>query len=325
MARPAGPAARAGCYDAPLPMRPESRPMPPPSAGSAAAVLARPPAPTPAEAEALCARIADRHYENFPVGSWLLPAAVRPAVRAVYAFARAADDYADEPEYEGRRLALLDSWERSLDAAFEGEARDPVFVALAAAVARHGLPKQPFLDLLAAFRRDATTPRTPDWASLLDYCRLSANPVGRIVLNLFGCTDEERLRLSDRFCTGLQLANHWQDLAIDARRGRFYAPSDLMLRHGVDAAALVAGEGSDAGRALVRDLVARSVPFFDEARALCDRVPGRLRYELRLTWLGGRDILKAIEAAGGDVWRRRPRIGAAAGARLAWGALLWRR
>ncbi|HUD72944.1 MAG TPA: squalene synthase HpnC [Dongiaceae bacterium] len=306
-------------------MRPESRPLPPPSAGSTAAVLAPGPAPTPGEADALCERVATRHYENFPVGSWLLPGEVRPAVRAVYAFARAADDYADEPAYAGRRLALLDAWERSLDAAFEGDARDPVFVALAAAIRRHHLPKQPFLDLLAAFRRDAADPRTPDWAALLEYCRLSANPIGRLMLHLFGIADDARLRLSDRICTGLQLANHWQDLAIDARRGRFYAPADLMRRCGVDEAALAAEPGSAAGRALVRDLVARSLPFFDEGRALCDQVSGRLRYELRLTWLGGCRILERIETAGGDVWRHRPRIGAAGAARIAVGALLWRR
>jgi phytoene synthase len=301
--------------------------MPPPSAGSAAAALAPGTAsvPTAAEADALCERVATRHYENFPVGSWLLPRAVRPAVRAVYAFARAADDYADEPAFEGRRLALLDAWERSLRAAFEGEARHPVFVALAAAIRRHDLPQQPFLDLLTAFRRDAVTPRTPDWAALLDYCRLSADPIGRLVLHLFGVADPGRLRLSDRICTGLQLANHWQDLAIDARRGRFYAPADMMLRIGVDEAALAAEEGSDAGRALVRDLVTRSLPFFDEGRGLCDQVSGRLRYELRLTWLGGRRILERIEAVGGDVWRHRPRIGAAGAARVAAGALLWRR
>jgi len=301
--------------------------MPPPSAGSAAAVLApgTASAPTPAEAEALCEGVATRHYENFPVGSWLLPRAVRPAVRAVYAFARAADDFADEPVFEGRRLALLEEWERSLHAAFDGEARHPVFVALAGAIRRHRLPRQPFLDLLAAFRRDAVTPRTPDWASLLDYCRLSADPIGRLVLHLFGVDDEARLRLSDRICTGLQLANHWQDLAIDARRGRFYAPAELMRRSGVDEAALAADEGSDAGRALVRDLATRSLPFFDEGRALCDQVPGRLSYELRLTWLGGRRILERIGAVGGDVWRHRPRIGPAGAVHLAMGAVLWRR
>ena len=265
------------------------------------------------------------HYENFPVASWLLPREVRPAVRAVYAFARAADDFADEPEYDGRRLELLDEWGRRLDAAFAGEASHPTFVALAAAIRRHDLPRAPFLDLLAAFRRDAVTPRTADWGDLLDYCRLSADPVGRIVLHLFGHRDAARQALSDRICTGLQLANHWQDLAIDARRGRFYAPATLMTAHGVDEAALAGEEGGAAARALVRDLVQRARPFFQEGRALIDQVGGRLRWELRLTWLGGWRILDRIEAADGDVWRQRPRLGAGDAARIAGGALLWRR
>jgi squalene synthase HpnC len=307
-------------------MRPDSRSMPQQPAGSAATLDASEAAreSTPADADLACACLAARHDENFPVASWLVPRALRPAVRAVYAFARTADDFADEPAYDGRRLGLLDEWERLLHAAFDGRAEHPIFVALAVAIRRHDLPRQPFLDLLTAFRRDAMTPRTPDWASLLDYCRLSANPIGRIVLHLFGCSDEARLRLSDRICTGLQLANHWQDLAIDARRGRWYAPADLMQHHGVDAAALAADDGGGAGRALVRDLVERSRPFFREGRALPDQVPGRLRWELRLTWLGGMRVLDRIEARGGDVWRHRPRIGAADAPRLAWGALLWR-
>jgi len=324
VARPAGRAAGARCYHARLPMRPDSASMTSSDAGSAAAPGAPGTAPTLPVADPHSLRVVARHYENFPVASWLVPRRLRPAVRAVYAFARAADDFADEPEYDGRRLALLDGWETALQGAFAGEARHPIFVALAGAIRRHDLPRQPFFDLLAAFRRDAVTPRTPDWPALLDYCRLSADPIGRIVLHLFGHHDAERLALSDRICTGLQLANHWQDLAIDARRGRFYAPADLIARHGLDETALASGPPAGAARALMRDLVDRTRPYFAEGRALCDRVPGRLRYELRLTWLGGARILDRIDAVGGDVWNQRPRIGAADSARLAWGALRWR-
>lgn len=281
-------------------------------------------APTFAEADALCARLATRHYENFPVASWLVPGRLRPAMRAVYAFARTADDFADEPEFEGRRLALLDGWRDALDAAFSGAARHPIFVALADAIREHDLPRQPFLDLLAAFRRDATTPRTPDWAALLDYCRLSADPIGRLVLHLFGYRDPERAALSDRICTGLQLANHWQDLAVDARRGRFYAPADLLARHAVDERALAEGPPAAVRAGLLRDLVARTRPYFLDGRPLVDRVRGRLRYELRLTWLGGWRILDRIDAAGGDVWDHRPALGPLDAARLGWGTLHWR-
>src|SRR5262245_18379304 len=186
------------------------------------------PAPTLDEARAACARVATRHYENFPVASFFLPPVERAALRAVYAFARAADDFADEPEHEGARLERLAEWERMLRRAFAGDAEHPIFVALGDAARRHALPIDPFLDLLEAFRMDARETQYTSWASLLGYCRLSANPVGRIVLRVFGQDDVETIALSDAVCTGLQLANHWQDLGIDTARGRPYVPRDAL-------------------------------------------------------------------------------------------------
>ncbi|HEV8121238.1 MAG TPA: squalene synthase HpnC [Candidatus Polarisedimenticolia bacterium] len=271
-------------------------------------------APALLEADRVCARLTRRHYENFPVASLLVPRALRPSLRAIYAFARTADDIADEPAAPGERLdqaerlRRLDAWERMLRRAFEGDVEHPVFVALAAARSRHGLPLQPFLDLLAAFRLDVVKSRHPDQASLLDYCRLSANPVGRLVLHLFARRDENLLPLSDALCTGLQLANHWQDVAVDAARGRIYLPAEARLRHGVREETLAAGPATAEMRALLREMVGWTRGFFAAARPLPERVKGSLRFELRLTREGGLRVLERIEAAGYDVWRRPPRL-----------------
>src|SRR3989442_3146162 len=172
------------------------------------------------EAQDFCARLAREHYENFPVASWLVPARVRPAVQAIYAFARIADDFADEDVHEGRRLDRLDEWQGMLDDCYRGEAIHPVFVALRAAVERFDLPRQPFVDLLTAFRMDVTQRRYPDQEALAAYCRLSANPIGRLLLRLFDLDSPTLERQSDAFCTALQLANHWQDVAVDLAKDR---------------------------------------------------------------------------------------------------------
>jgi len=277
-----------------------------------------------AEARAACARVTEGHYENFPVASVLVPRAIRPAVRTVYAFARAADDFADEPGYEGGRLERLAEWERQLRQAFAGEAEHPVFVSLADAARRHALPIEPFLDLLAAFRMDAVGTRHPDWESLMGYCRLSANPIGRLVLHLFGHRDAATAALSDAVCTGLQLANHWQDLGIDTARGRFYVPAEVLARHGVSEAALQAGVVDARFRALMGELIGRTRQMFLAGRAIDGRVRGRLRAELRLTWHGGWRVLDRIESSGYDIFRRRPRLGAGDACVVGWRALAWR-
>ena len=278
---------------------------------------------TVAEAFAFCEARVRAHYENFPVGL-LVPRAKRGYVHALYAYARAADDFADEPMYEGLRAEKLDQWEARLHAAYEGRADDPIFIALAETVRALDVPKALLLDLLSAFRQDTVKPRYETWDELLDYCRRSADPVGRLVLLVFGYGDPELDALSDRICTALQLANHWQDLAIDLARGRIYAPRALMDAHGVKEWDLNAGRVGPEFVALMKDLVGRTRALFTAGRPLCDRVGRDLRFELRLTWLGGWTILDGIERAGYDVFRRRPRHGLAAKMGLAWRAFRWR-
>jgi squalene synthase HpnC len=280
------------------------------------------PAATVEEAFAYCEARTKAHYENFPVGLFV-PRARRRYVHALYAFARAADDFADEPIYEGVRQQKLDQWEALTHAAYRGEADGPIFVALAETVRRLGIPKQLLLDLLSAFRQDTVKNRYASWEELIDYCRRSANPVGRLVLLVFEEQAEALAPLSDAICTGLQLANHWQDAAIDYARDRIYVPEDLMRLHGVSSWDFSTGRVSDGWRSLMGELIDRTRALFEAGRPLCDRVGRELRFEMRLTWLGGRSILDRIEAVGGDIFRQRPRHGALDKAALAWRAWRW--
>jgi hydroxysqualene synthase len=274
------------------------------------------------DAFAFCEARVRAHYENFPVGLWV-PREKRPYVHALYAYARAADDFADEPMYEGMRAEKLDQWEARLHAAYEGRAEDPIFIALAQTVRRLDIPKSLLLDLLSAFRQDTVKTRYDTWDELRDYCRRSADPVGRLVLIVFGYEDPALPPLADAICTALQLANHWQDLAVDLRKGRIYAPRELMDRFGVKEWDLNAGRVTPEFRALMGELIARTRALFAEGRPLCDRLGGDLRFEIRLTWLGGSSILDAIERAGHDVFHRRPHHGLIDKARLAWRAWRW--
>jgi squalene synthase HpnC len=275
------------------------------------------------EAFAFCEARVRAHYENFPVGLFV-PRERRPFVHALYAFARAADDFADEPMYEGHRVEKLDEWERRLHAAYAGQAEDPIFIALRETVRQVGIPRELLLDLLSAFRQDTQKSRYETWEELLDYCRRSADPVGRLVLLVFEQRDPELTPLSDALCTGLQLANHWQDLAIDLFRDRIYVPRALLERFGVKPWDLNAGTLTEGFRGLMAELVARTRPFFELSRALGDRVGPELRFELRLTWLGGTSILDRIEQVGGDVFHRRPHHSLLDKAKLAWRAWRWR-
>jgi phytoene synthase len=191
-------------------------------------------------------------------------------------------------------------------------------------VRRLEIPKGLLADLLSAFRQDVVKSRYETWEELLDYCRRSADPVGRLVLRVFGYREEALFALSDRVCTGLQLANHWQDVAVDLKKDRIYLPRELLVRHGVGEWDLNAGTVDDRFRGLMREVVGRARTLFAEGRPLCDRVGRDLRFELRLTWLGGTRILDRIEAVGCDVFRRRPRHGALAALGLAFGAWRWR-
>ena len=275
------------------------------------------------EAFAHCAARVKAHYENFPVGLFV-PRDKRRYVHALYAFARVADDFADEKIYDGVRVQKLDQWEQRLHRAYLGEAEGPIFVALAETVRRLDIPKQLLLDLLSAFRQDVVKDRYETWDELLDYCRRSADPVGRLVLRVFGY-DEPRLEsLSDAICTGLQLANHWQDVAVDLRRDRIYLPRELMVDHGVPEWDLNAGRVSDGFKSLMTELIRRTRELFARGRPLCDQVGGDLRFEMRLTWLGGSGVLDRIQAVGYDVFRRRPSWGLLGKLALGWRAWRWK-
>lgn len=254
------------------------------------------------------------HYENFPVASWLCPPRLRPAVTAVYHFARTADDLADEGDCApGERLASLTAFRADLDAIVAGSAASdrwaPVFGPLAAVISRHGLPTHLLGALLDAFEQDVVKSRYSDRTELLDYCRRSANPVGRLLLHLYGLADEGAQRRSDAICTALQLANFWQDLQIDTQRGRLYVPQADCRRHGVDPDELLAGRDSPAARALVCELVGWTRGFLLGGASLVHDVPGRAGWELRLVVQGGLRILDRIERMDGATLRRRPRLG----------------
>jgi phytoene synthase len=255
-----------------------------------------------------CEGLARSHYENFPVASRILPRNVRPHVAAIYAFARTADDYADEARFEGGRLERIDAWEARLDAALAGRADHPVFVALSDTVRRFDIPDRLLRDLLDAFRQDCVTTRYASWDELLDYCRRSANPVGRLVLHLFGYRDEQRGAWSDAICTALQLTNFWQDVAVDRDKGRIYLPEDDRRRHGVTEDELLSGRPGPGFPGLMAEVIERTRARFDAGRPLPGSVRGRLAAELRCVWWGGWKILDKIEAVDYDVFRRRPTL-----------------
>lgn len=283
-----------------------------------------------AAAYAYCERLAREHYENFPVASRLLPSAMRPHVAAVYAFARRADDFADEPGLGlAERQQLLDAWERRLtgDTAAALPAvlgADLIFQALHQTMAACALPVSLFTDLLDAFRQDLHTTRYRTWDDLLAYCRRSANPVGRIVLRIGGYDTARLDAPSDALCTALQLTNFWQDLAIDWARGRLYVPMDDKERAGAREADLDAGRVTPEWRAVLAVMARRTRELVEAGRPVCDEVRGRLRWELRLTWLGASRILARLERAGFDVFHHRPSLGLRDAAPIALGALAWR-
>jgi phytoene synthase len=281
-----------------------------------------------------CLALAQSHYENFPVASRLLPKALRPHIAAVYAFARTADDYADEPGYEvSERLRLLQEWRHKLHSPSRSRASaeqavaadDQVFIALHHTIAQFDLPLNLFDDLLDAFTQDVTITRYATWAAVLDYCRRSANPVGRLVLRLSGYRDERLDRDSDAVCTALQLTNFWQDLAIDWSRGRLYVPEEIWGPLGADPDQLHQRALPEPWRRTMGECGRRTRQLFAQGREVCDGVGGRLRYELRATWLGGTRILDRLESAGYDVFTSRPALGTTDALVIACETLLWRK
>ena len=285
--------------------------------------------PELAAAYAACERLARSHYENFPVASRLLPAKMRPHVAAIYAFARMADDMADEgTRPPAERLADLDRWGARLDAALAGSGdSDPnayVFVAVRHSIQSCRLPRALFHDLLSAFRQDVAVMRYQSWDALLDYCRRSANPVGRLVLRVAGVDSAPADAASDAVCTALQLTNFWQDLEIDWMKGRLYVPESIWRSADAREADLASRRLTPEWRAALQDVTRRTRALFDEGRAVCDAVSGRLRYELRATWLGGTRILDKLEAADFDMFTSRPTLTKADVPSLLWGSLAWR-
>ncbi len=261
------------------------------------------------EAYRLCQKLATQHYENFPVGSLLAPRTLRRHIHAIYAFARVADDFADEgKDSAADRLANIDRWQEQLDLCYAGNPKVPLFLALADSIERFALPKAMFDDLLTAFRMDVTTTSFDRFEDLLFYSSKSANPVGRLVLAVFGCSTQETVVLSDNLCTGLQLANFWQDVAIDIRKGRMYLPLDDVDRFGYTKDNLRQGIVNDAFRKLMEFQVHRTRTLFAAASPITGKVTPRLGLELRLTWNGGMTILRKIEQSGYDVLRGRPTI-----------------
>jgi phytoene synthase len=283
-------------------------------------------------AYAHCEQIARQHYENFPVASRLLPAAMRPHIAAIYAFARRADDFADEPGFaDADRLRLLDEWGQRLrgqtPVAYGGQAPgdtdELIFYALGNTIREHNLPIALFEDLLSAFRQDVVTTRYATWDEVLDYCRRSANPVGRLVLRVAGYDDPRLDVRSDAVCTALQLTNFWQDLAIDWSRGRLYVPLADRDRAGAAEADLDAGTLTREWHAALRAVAARTRELFDQGRPVCDAVRGRLRWELRLTWLGASRVLDRLDAIGFDVFDHRPSLTMSDAPVLVWQAIRW--
>jgi len=276
-----------------------------------------------ADAYDACTKLARAHYENFPVGR-LVPKKMQPHVHAVYAFARYADDLADEG-YAGsakaggardvmtpeERLAALDDWERQLLSPRGTPGLHFIFVALHETIRELDLPLGLFTDLLSAFKQDVVKRRYANFSEVLDYCRRSANPVGRLVLLLHGHREEELHRLADHICTGLQLANFWQDVGVDIEKDRIYLPDDERKLFGVIEDGLSARLATDGYRKLIAFQVARTQEIFNQGAPLTQKLRGLLRLEIRLTWLGGTTILRKIEALDYDTLNQRPTVGKA--------------
>jgi len=264
--------------------------------------------PPLSEAQRYCERLARSHYENFSVASWFLPSRLKQHFFNVYAYCRISDDLGDEVGDARASLELLDAWEAELNACFSGSPRHPVFVALTETVRQLDIPKQPFADLLTAFRQDQHVTRYPRFEDLLGYCRNSANPVGRLVLYVCGYRDGERQGLSDFTCTALQLANFWQDVSVDYGKGRIYLPLEDLERFGVREDDIAGQSNTPAFCQMMKFEVERARDWFRQGLPLVQKVDRELAIDIELFSRGGQEILNAIERQGGAVLGRRPAI-----------------
>ncbi len=265
-------------------------------------------APSLADAKAYCERLARSHYENFSVATWFLPKRLRPHFHSVYAYCRISDDLGDEVGNTQQSLALLDAWERELDECYDGTPRHPAFVALRETIRACEVPKDPFANLLKAFRQDQTMTRYESFDDVLGYCKYSANPVGHLVLYLCGYRDEERQRLSDFTCTALQLANFWQDVKVDYSKGRVYLPLEDLRRFGATEQQIADSRFDECFRELMRFEVDRAMDWFRQGLPLVEKLDRELAVDIELFSRGGMEILKAIEQQGYDVLTSRPAI-----------------
>lgn len=261
-----------------------------------------------------CEKLAKSHYENFPVGA-LVPKEHQKYVWAIYAFARTADDFADEGRHSRetneelqKRLSQLDEWEFKLMKSSRGEADDPIFIALAQTIRDLEIPTQLLKDLLTAYRMDVRQNRYKNFDELFFYCKHSANPVGRLVLHIFGYRDEPLNLLSDKICTALQLTNFWQDIAVDIAKNRIYLPQDEMAKFRVTEGDIHLKICNRAFITLLKYCIDKTAKLFDEGLPLCSQVKKDIKLEMRLTWLGGTTVLKKIARNHYDVFRRRPTI-----------------
>jgi squalene synthase HpnC len=265
-------------------------------------------APSLAEARGYCARLARSHYENFSVATWFLPKHLRQDFYNVYAYCRISDDLGDEVGDASASLALLDQWQRELDACYEGSPKHPVFVALAETVRKFAIPRHEFSDLLIAFRQDQTVTRFETFDDVLAYCHYSANPVGHLVLYLCGYNDPERQQLSDFTCTALQLANFWQDVSVDYTKGRIYLPLEDLRRFGVSADDIAHNRNTPSFCAMMQFEVERAHDWFRQGLPLIGKVDSELAIDLDLFSRGGQEILKAIAQQNYAVLGNRPSI-----------------
>jgi squalene synthase HpnC len=265
-------------------------------------------APSRAEAQEYCRRLARSHHENFSVATWFLPEHLRQHFFNIYAYCRISDDLGDEVGDPTASLEMLEQWQAELDACFSGNPRHPVFVALEETVHQFGIPKQPFDDLLKAFRQDQTIQRYETFESLLGYCHYSANPVGHLVLYLCGYRDAERQALSDFTCTALQLANFWQDVSDDYGKGRIYLPVADLRRYHVTEDDIAAARNTPAFLEMMRFEVQRARQWFQRGLPLVKKVDRELAIDIELFSRGGQEILNAIERNGHAVLGRRPAI-----------------
>jgi squalene synthase HpnC len=265
-------------------------------------------APSLAEAQEYCRRLAHSHYENFSVATWFLPKRLRQHFCNVYAYCRISDDLGDEVGDIAAALALLDQWSVELNACYDGNPRHPVFVALAETVRTFNIPRHEFSDLLRAFRQDQTVTRYDTFDDLLGYCRYSANPVGHLVLYLCGYGDAERQQLSDFTCTALQLANFWQDVTTDYAKGRIYLPVESLRRFGVSEEDIPARRNTAAFREMMKFEVQRARDWFQRGMPLVQKVDGELAIDIELFSRGGQEILNAIERQDFAVLGHRPTI-----------------